>query len=142
MSNILQPPINTRLIDDKGNATLPWVLYFNSLTIGDTGRTWIPTLVGLTETGVATKTGVYYKISQTLIYFRVIITPATDTSAIIGSTYIDNLPITINADGACDITTGTSFSGGTVTSATNRINMPTWTAITTPITITGVIEAS
>ena len=120
-----------------------WLTFFNRIAAGDTGVAWTPTFVSLTETGTPTITGYYYKISQRLAYFRVKVTPATDTSAVAGTTYISNFPLVINQDGQCSASAGVagSLEVGSVDADTGRIYVPAWTAVTVPVTITGTIEA-
>lgn len=142
MSKVTSPPINEPIIDRDGNMSLSWILFFNQITIGDTGTEWTPNFVGLTQTGTATFSGLYYKINQRLTFFRAVVTPATDTSAVVGVTYIDNFPLNISFNGACLATSGTiGSSAGSVVASSQRIYMPAWTSITVPVTITGLIEA-
>lgn len=142
MATAKLPPQTEELIDDNKFPTLAWVSFFDGLASGDTGTTWTPTFVGLTETGTATKTGVYYRITNKLAYFRILITPATDTSATAGVTYCNNFPLTITSAGAS--VTCSSFTAGVagITSADKRIYTATWSAITSPITIIGLMEVS
>ena len=142
MSRILLPPKTEPLIDDDKFTTLNWLSFFDGLANGDTGTTWTPTFIGLTETGTATKTGVYYRLTNKLAYFRIVITPATDTTAVLGTTYCNNFPLNITAQGM--VNTISSFTAATsgATSADKRIYTAAWAAITTPITITGMLEVS
>jgi len=134
------PPKTEPMVDDDKFATLNWIIFFESLATGDLGSTWTPTFVGLTETGTATKTGKYYRISQRLAYFRIVITPATDTSAVNGTTYCDNFPLQMISDGANVTCSGFTASVSGTTYSDKRIYTATWTAITTPITIVGLVE--
>lgn len=137
----LLPPRTETLIDDDKFATLNWLAFFEDVAVGDVGTTWTPTFVGLTETGgTATKTGRYWRLSNTLAYFRIVITPVTDTSAVNGTTYCDNFPLTITAAGACFTISGFTAGISGITSADKRIYPTTWTTITTPITLTGIVE--
>jgi hypothetical protein len=142
MSNIQPPPINEKLSDEQGIASLAWILFFNQLFIGDTGTDWTPTFTGLGTSGTPTITGRYYKISQELCYFRVTITPGTNTTSTAGTTYIDNFPLVISASGIVSVITDDLGAGqGKAVAGNNRIFTPAWTNITVPITITGTIEA-
>lgn len=143
MSRVTSPPINEPILDNKGNLNLSWLMFFNQISIGDTGTEWTPAFTSLAETGTATFSGIYYKISQRLTYFRSVVTPATDTSSTAGTTYINNFPLTINANGQCLASSGTagSVTAGSVVASSNRIYVPGWSAITVPVTITGLIEA-
>jgi hypothetical protein len=66
MTNVTRPPINTPIIDDKALPPLAWASFFENIFLGDVGATWIPTFQDLTEVGTATKSGVYYRLSQNL----------------------------------------------------------------------------
>lgn len=141
MARALLPPKTETLIDDDRFATLNWLAFFEDLAVGDTGTAWTPTFVGLTETGgTATKTGRYWRLSNNLAYFRIVITPVTSTSAVNGTTYCDNFPLTISAAGANVTISGFTASVAGTTAADKRIYTATWTAITSPITIVGLLE--
>ena len=138
----LLPPKTEELIDEDKFATLNWLIFFDQLANGDAGTTWTPTFVGLTETGTATKTGKYYRISKTLVYYRIVITPATDTSSVLGTTYCNNFPLNMLADGANVACSGFTAAVAGSTYSDNRIYTATWTNITTPVTIIGIAEVS
>lgn len=129
----------------------PWLEFLNGLWVGDTGTpssgtgSWTPTFTGLTEVGgAATITGKVFKFSQQLAYFWARIVPVTNTSSTLGTTYINNLPLDVLSFGACiavvENITGGSASG-IVEPTNNRIYTPSWTTVTSPITISGTIEA-
>lgn len=140
---VLPPPTRNPLTEGKGELTMPWLLFFNQIFYGDAGNIWTPTFIGLTEVGAATITGRYYQISQFLCYFNALITPSTNTSAVAGTTYINNFPLTANSNGFC-VSVSNNLGGGLgmVNASNNRIYVPTWTTVTTPINIIGVVEAS
>lgn len=144
MTGVSPAPIYDQVIDEEGKANLSWILFFNSLYEGDTGTEWTPTFTSLTEVGgSATITGRYYRVGRRLCYFRVLITPVTNTSATAGTTYINNFPITFSNDGFCvAMTANTGSNAGHVVASNNRIYVPSWTTITTPITVVGVAEVS
>lgn len=139
----LPPPTRNPLTDDKGVLTMPWLLFFNQAFNGDAGTNWTPTFTGLTSSGAPTITGRYYKISQYLCYFNVLITPGTNTSSVAGTTYIDNFPLQANANGFC-LVVGNNLGGaiGEVVAINNRIYTPSWTTVTTPINVIGIVEAT
>lgn len=151
MSKIKEPPIYQPLIDIPQDiaekfgdckATLPWILFFNQLFVGDTGTSWTPTFQNLTEVGTATYDAVYYKISGNLTYFRVTITPSTSISGTGGTTYIDNFPLDITADGAVStVSGGLGTLDGMAVAANDRIYPATFTTVTVPLTICGTVEA-
>lgn len=105
MPSVQPPPIQHPVIDEGSLATLPWILFFNQVFSGDTGTDWTPSFTSLTETGTPTITGRYYKFGA-LVYFYVLVTPATDTSATAGTTYINNFPLDVTSDGACFAVSG------------------------------------
>ena len=138
------PPTRNPLTEKQGELTMPWLVFFNQMYSGDAGTVWqTPTFQNLTQVGTPVITGRYYQISQYLCYFNVLITPGTNTSATAGTTYIDNFPLTANASGIC-LTVSNNLGGGLgmVNATTNRIYVPSWTTVTTPLNIIGIVEAS
>ena len=145
MTSIKEPPIYEPLSrEDSGVASLPWILFFNSLFTGDTGTSWTPTFTNLTVVGTApTITGKYYRIGRSVAYFSVKIVPGTNTSSVAGSTYINNFPLVMSADGACLAVSGLLGSNsGMCDKSSNNVYVPTWTTVTVPLTIVGMVEAS
>lgn len=145
MSTVKSPPIYQPLSDDdSGKASLPWILFFNQLYNGDTGDTWVPLFTNLTTTGASpTITGRVYKLNQSIAFFRVKIVPGTDTSSTAGTTYINNFPLQMSADGINFAVSGLLGSNsGMCDQTSNNIYVPTWTAVTVPLTIVGMVEAS
>lgn len=140
MARVELPPQTEPLIDENKLPTLNWIAYLSGLSTGDTGTIWTPTFTGLTETGTATKTGVLYRISDKLAMFRITITPATDTSATAGTTYCNNFPLTITNAGFCVTLSDYTAAINGVTASNRRIYTATWTTITTPITLVGLLE--
>jgi len=131
------------VIDEKGFPTLPWVLFFTGIFNGDAGTVWTPTFVDLTTVGTPTFDAKYYRLSQSIVYFRITITPSTSTTAVAGTTYIDNFPLAFRADGICFAVSGGAGSpSGHVVASNNRILVPAWTAVTVPLTIVGMVEAT
>lgn len=141
MSNIAPPPSTTEVVDAKGKGTLPWIQFFENQYLGDTGTIFTPVFTNLTEVGAATKSGVYFRLSQSLYYFVVTITPATNTSSTAGTTYFD-FPLDITRDGANLTVAGSGLLGGGINVASNnRIYPASWTTIANPVTIVGLVEA-
>ena len=142
MTTLSPPPIYDPIAGDDGKVSKSWALYFNDQYNGDQGTEWTPVATSLGSTGTPVITGIIYQVSKKLSVFRILITPATNTSSVAGTTYFTGLPITVNAAGFC--TAQSSNLGdptGMVTTA-GRIYTPTWTNITVPVTVTGLIEAS
>ncbi len=136
-----QLPLRTEpLVDDEKLITLNWQAFFEGLASGDAGTAWTPTFVGLTSTGTPTITGKYYRITNNLAYFRIVITPATDTSAVNGTTYCDNFPLSLQANSANTTVVGFTAASAGTDASTGRIYTATWTAITSPVTICGTAE--
>lgn len=143
MAIVNQPPIYELVINDEKKATLPWILWANNVAAGDVGTAWTPTFQNLTEVGTAVKTGIYYILSNALVYFRVIITPGTNTSAVAGTTYIDNFPLTLVAPAGFDaIVDNANSARGTTNASNNRLYTPSWTNITSQVILSGLIEAT
>jgi hypothetical protein len=142
MSLAQLPPPTEPIIDDEKRPTLRWSVYFDELASGDYGTSFTPTFVGLTEVGTATITGIYYRISARLVYYRITITPGTNTSAVNGTTYCDNFPLRFTANSANTTISGFTAAVSGTDASTNRIYTASWTTITTPIVITGIGEVS
>ena len=139
------PPIGDQLADPvTGLPNLSWILFFNSIFTGDPGQAWTPTFTSLTETGgSASITGKIFQISQSLVLFSARIVPVTDTSAVAGTTYINNFPLTAAGDGICFAVSGNLGSNsGMVSAADNKIYVPAWTTVTVPLSIIGIVEAT
>lgn len=142
MSRALLPPKTEILVDDDKFPTLNWLTFFDAIANGDIGTVWTPTFTGLTETGTATKTGVYYRLTNKLAYFRIVITPATNTTAVLGTTYCNNFPLNISAAGLVGTISSYTASVSGATSSDKRIYTAAWAAIASPITIVGILEVS
>lgn len=150
MTYRLPPPAYDVVIEPDGKMKRSWLEFLNGLWVGDTGTpatgtgSWTPTFTGLTEVGTAIMTGKVFKFSQQLAYFWARIVPTTNTSSVLGTTYINNIPLDVLSFGSCsavveNITGGAAL--GIADPVTNRVYCPTWTNITSPITICGTIEA-
>lgn len=136
------PPITAQVVDNNGLPTLPWTLFFNQNFSGDSGTNWTPNFVSLTGTTSAV-TGRFYRLSQYLVYFAINITPDGNTSATSGTTYVDNFPLTFANDGFNTVVSGTA--GGAIgmnVQSNNRIYVPAWTNVSTPLVVMGVVEAT
>lgn len=141
MAQFSEPPVQHPVTDEDLIITRPWLQHFNGIYQGDTGSTWTPTFQNLTEVGTSTITGRYYRIIRRICYFAVRIVPGTNTSATAGTTYIDNFPLIFSGDGVCFAVTGNLGDGpGHVVSGSNRIYVPSWAAVTVPLTIVGIAE--
>lgn len=138
---MLPPPIQEVLTEEQsGNATLPWILFFNRSFTGDAGTAWTPTFTSLGTTGTPTITGRYYKLSQFLTVFWVRIVPGTDTTSTAGTTYINNFPEAMAFDGFCTAqSNGVGASTGHAVASNNRIYTPGWSALTNPVQIVGLL---
>lgn len=136
-----QQPI---ILDQSGMTATQWIIFFNSMFNGDLGDAWTPTLVNLTIVGSTPQiTGRIYSLSQALKLFTVRIIPGTNTSAVAGTTYINNFPITMLGDGINFAVSGNlGTNAGMCDKATNRIYVPGWTTVTVPLTIMGIVEAT
>lgn len=138
----LLPPKTEPLVDNDKFTTINWLAFLEEMANGDAGTAWTPVFVGLTEVGTATKTGVYYRISKKLVYYRIVITPGTNTSSTLGTTYCSNFPLTITGNGANVTCSGFTAAVAGTTASDKRIYTATWTTITTPITIVGIAEVN
>lgn len=143
MTETTAPPIGDDVINEENKFNLSWILFMNSLFQGDTGTAWTPTFQNLATTGTPTITGRYYRLTKRLVYFSVLITPATDSTATAGTTYIDNFPLTPTGDGICFAVSGALGSNsGHIVASSNRIYVPGWPAVTVPLTIIGLCEVA
>lgn len=142
MSNQLEPPpLYDQMIDESGKAKWSWSMFFQKLYQGDSGTNWTPTFTNLTTVGSPVISGTYYRLTRSLTYFSINITPATSTTSVAGTTYC-NYPLKLNNNGICFAVTGLLGSGsGMCDKASNNIYVPAWSAVTVPITIIGFVEA-
>lgn len=140
MTQVSQPPVYNPLADETGKATLPWLQFFNAVYVGDTGTAWNPLFTGLA--GAAQINGIYYLVGK-LCYFRIDIIPVTSTTSTSGSTYVNNFPLMLRGFGACAaVTNAPSAALGMADSTTNRIYAPSWSGITSQVTLCGLVEAN
>jgi hypothetical protein len=136
---ISPPPIRDVIADQNGLARVSWLSFFNDIYEGDAGTEWTPTFVGLTISGTPQFQGRYYRINQNIVFFTARITPATNTSSVAETTYIDNFPLSFLDDGICfAVRGGAGTNSGHIISANNRIYTPAWLTVTTPITVVGL----
>jgi len=141
----LQPPPTQEILleQETGFATLPWLLFFNQCFAGDAGTSWTPTFTSLGATGTPTITGRYFKINRFLAVFWVRVTPGTDTTSTAGTTYINNFPLNMAADGFCvALSNNLGSSSGHIVASNKRIYTPGWTALTTPVQVVGMVFLS
>lgn len=136
--SITEAPIAENVIDDAKKARPAWVEFFASLTRGDVGTTWTPVITSLTSVGTPTISGVYYQ-NNGFTDWAVKIVPATDTSSTLGVTFI-TLPFAVTADTPCFAVYGTTVAAGIINAASRLAYLPTWSAVATPITITGRVK--
>jgi hypothetical protein len=135
------PPVKEKIQDEIGDLTWAWILFFNQMYEGDSGTSWTPQFVDLTTVGTPTYSGIYYRISQKLVYFRVTITPSTSTASTAGTTYIQNFPMQLITDAPCSVTLGVTSALGACVASSNRIYIPGWSATGATATVTGLVEA-
>lgn len=138
-ANANQSPIAAKVIDDKGKVTPVWANYFDSIVQGDVGTSFKPNITGLTSIGAPTISGVYYQ-NQGFTDFYIKIVPGTSTSSTLGTTFC-TLPFQVTADTGGSVVTGTSAVPCAINSAAGIVYFPNWTAITTPITISGRVNS-
>jgi hypothetical protein len=133
------PIIHPVLQGDNKVADLRWIDFFNQIFEGDAGTAWTPVFVDMTSTGTPTYAGRYWRIGQNLVWFSITITPATDTTSVVATTYCGNFPLRFSVDSVCFAGTGSGAAQaiGGIRSADNRIYTPAWAAVTTPLTIVG-----
>ena len=136
------PPVRLPIDDDNGSITLPWLKFFNQVYNGDAGDAWTPNFVSLGSTGTPTITGRYYRLSRYILYFNILVSPATDTTSTAGTTYVDNLPIAPFNNGVCmSVSNNIGGALGMVNASSNRIYTPSWTSVTTDVNVIGIVEA-
>jgi hypothetical protein len=135
---MFEAPIAEKMVDDNVKARLAWIEFFAGLTNGDVGTAWTPAITGLTSTGTPSISGVYYKNSG-FTDWVVKIVPATDTTSVAGTTFID-LPFSVVADAALFAVSGTNSASGAVNAASKKAYLPAWAAITSPVTISGRVK--
>ncbi len=137
------PPFYDPIIDPEKGMPFTWINFFNNIFNGDAGTAWIPTFQQLTVVGATpTFSGRIYQISKYLALFTTNIIPGTNTSAVAGTTYIDNFPFIMQGDGIVFAMAGKlGTNSGMCEKATNKIWVPAWTTVTVPLTVFGIVEA-
>lgn len=142
MSNLAPPPIQEAMIDQDGFPSVPWIMFFNSVFQGDYGTDWTPVFDSLTSVGTPTITGNYKLVSRQLVFFRITVTPSTSTTATSGTTAVTNFPMTFSNHGIVfAVANNSGTNSGMVNATDNKIYVPSWSAVTTPVTIIGLAEA-
>lgn len=140
MTGVPEPPIRDALLDASGKASFPWREYFNKDWRGDSGTAWVPEWVNFNDP--MTVTAKYYRISQYLCYFNIVIVPVTHTTTIDHATYA-TFPLRILASSGFNVAiSDRSIGTGISQSNPNRLIMPHWTNVTQTITVSGVLEAT
>lgn len=137
--SFIETPLFDPLVDEQGYVSaITWTLFFQQITSGDNGTAFIPVATALGSVGAPTITGVYYE-NQGFTDFYITITPGTNTTSVAGTTYL-TLPFDAVIDGACFGTVNGTAGVGAVDAANNRAYTPAWTAITSPVTISGRVK--
>lgn len=136
------PPSRTAITSKGDEPQGIWQKWFNLFWNNSAANTikWMPSFTGLT--GTATITGAYNRIGG-LLYFQVLITPVVNTTAVLGATYINNLPFKANAYGtltSINISSKVVIGTGQIDINTSNAYVPGWTAVTAPIAITGFVQ--
>ncbi len=136
------PPSRTAITSKGDEPQGIWQKWFNLLWNNSAANTinWTPSFTGLT--GAATITGAYNRIGG-LLYFQALITPDISTTAVLGSTYINNLPFASTAFGvltAINTSSRVVIGTGQIDALTSNAYVPGWTAVTDPISITGFVQ--
>jgi len=133
-----EAPISERVVDENDKARPAWVEFFSLLTRGDIGTTWNPNIVNLGSVGAPTITGVYYQ-NNGFTDFAIKIVPTTNTSSVLGSTSV-LLPFNATVDTGAFVIAGNTSSTAIVNSSSDTLFFPTWTNITSTISITGRVK--
>jgi hypothetical protein len=137
----VQLPVYDAMVEEDLKPRVTWVRFFEDLALGQAGELFTPVFTGLTEVGTATKAGTYWVINGQFSYFEVLIVPATDTSSVAGTTYFD-FPLDILGQGAIVACSTPGLAAFGTAETNNRIYTPTWTNLTVPVTISGLVRAS
>lgn len=144
-------PIYAPLFDDPTGqlnavAAQPWILFFNQLASGDVGQSWNPIISNLTTVGGTPQiVGALYQLSSAIALFFINIIPAAggSTSAVAGTTFVNNFPLVMQSNGVCWAVSGLlGTMAGMCDLNSNDIYPPAWTAVTVPLTIIGIVGAS
>jgi hypothetical protein len=139
----LYAPMTENSAGKENVVTLPWGGFFNSLFEGDAGTQWTPVFTSLTEAGgAAAISASYHRINQNMVYWTIVIDPATSVSATAGTTYASGFPLSFTLDSFCvAVSGGLGALPGHVVASNNRIYIPALSAVTVPVTICGVALA-
>lgn len=140
------PPTQQPIVTDaSGYAPLQWIVFFNQMFNGDAGLAWVPTISGLTEVGIPKISGRVYQLSKYISLFVATISPPQggSISAVAGTTAINNFPLKMQGNGVCFAVSGNLGSqAGMCDQESNNIYIPVLSAVTLPVTIIGIVEAS
>lgn len=144
MTALETPPLRTPIQQADGKFAGIWQKWFERLWYNSAAvpQVFEPMFTGLT--GSATITGTYTKMGG-LMFFDILITPDTTTSSVLGTTFINNLPLQGASFGS--LTAINTFSRvvlgtGQVDLNTNSAWTPTWTTVANPISINGFVQVT
>jgi hypothetical protein len=130
----------TDTIDDAVNSITVTSAVVSSFVFGSY-KSYTPVATGLTQTGgSATITG-HYTLVGNLVYFQILITPVTSTAATGGTTHL-TLPTVPARDSTGSLADYSSASLGSalIYAAGPAVYVPSWSANTNKIVISGVYE--
>lgn len=141
----LQIPVSQENAARKQEVALPWADFFNNMWAGDSGEAWTPNFTGLTVVAPVTITGTFARISNSLVFFSILLDPTGggSVSATAGTTYAEGFPLQFLRDTGClGVSGGLGGLPGHVVAGTNRIYIPAISGATVPVTICGIGFAS
>jgi hypothetical protein len=136
-------PIREKLLDAMGFASGTWSAWFRDLAKGLAYTAWSPALTGLVTVGIVAVSGRYAR-SGNVLTFEVQIAPASGgtAAAVLGSTYINNLPHLADRYGAAavlDVVTRAPLGTALVTQGARTVHLPTWGASGNTIAVCGTV---
>lgn len=144
----LEPPPTQQPIitDQSGFPALPWIVFFNALFDGDAGNAWSPVFQNLTISGGPPQIiGKVYQLSKYLSVFTITLVPPKGGSitGVAGTVLISNFPLQMANNGVCFAVSGELGTvSGMCDGGQNIIFPPSFTGVTVPLTIVGLVEAS
>ncbi len=132
-------PFGAQVLNKDGLMSQPWQGYFTARQERNI-KPWVPSFVNLTGGDVVVSG--YWTVSERLLSFSVRVTPTTNTSSVLGSTYFD-LPFSSLADGAAlafNTSTKSLLGAAFIEAGSSRVYLPSWSTITAPIGISGSVQ--
>ena len=136
------PPFNAPIEDQIGGMSKQWATFFESMFMGDAGKDWNPTFVGLSGSLTSQKAR-FYRLNNYFAVFHIDLVPSGGITSTGGNTYCNNFPLQTRQNGVCwAVSGGLGTEAGHVNGVDRRIYFPAFSGITNPVSIIGFVWAA